>query len=284
MNMAKKFSIPRFLLSVGFQYSMLVLIFCTLCPKLWATQLRAGPWALFAVLIAMQVANCFFEWFFHRYVLHRVVIKHLAGLTASHRQHHTLTPIKLVPSSESTGRIILNRYPILEEEQFASAAFPRYALVIFWLLFSPLLIGAQVLFPRAPILLGGYSSVTLSMVSYEVFHAVEHFSYDWWKGATEHPKFGWLWRRVYGFHHFHHANIGANEAIGGCFIMPLADWVMGTYHQPPDLLLDGRIATAKQFAVHPPRRFVIALDRWAKHRESRFIHHNSSTQNQDPAT
>ena len=71
-----------------------------------------------------------------------------------------------------------------------------------------------------------------------------------------------------GFHHFHHANVGANEAISGFFGLPVADWLFGTYHQPKELLLQGRMATAKDFAVKPPPAWVRALDEWARKRES----------------
>jgi hemolysin III len=79
-----------------------------------------------------------------------------------------------------------------------------------------------------------------------------------------------MWRLFYGFHHMHHANISCNEAIGGFFGLPVADWVFGTYHQPKDLLLEGRLATAKDFAIPPPRGFVRWFDEWARKRESKI--------------
>jgi hemolysin III len=66
----------------------------------------------------------------------------------------------------------------------------------------------------------------------------------------------------------HHANIGCNEAISGFFGMPVPDWIFGTYHQPKELLIDGRMATAKDFAIRPPRGFVAWIDRWARRREA----------------
>jgi hemolysin III len=70
----------------------------------------------------------------------------------------------------------------------------------------------------------------------------------------------------------HHANILCNEAISGFFGLPIADWVLGTYHQPKELLLEGRVATAKDFSVPQPPLLVRWLDGWATRRES-YIRH-----------
>jgi hemolysin III len=110
------------------------------------------------------------------------------------------------------------------------------------------------------------------MFLYEVLHALEHQPYPWWKRAVEHPQLGFMWRRLYGFHHMHHANISCNEAISGFFGLPIADWVLRTYHQPRDLLLEGRVATARDFAVPPPPRLVRWLDGWARRRETQIRH------------
>jgi hemolysin III len=109
------------------------------------------------------------------------------------------------------------------------------------------------------------------MTGYEVFHAVEHFPYEWWKSATEHPYMGLLFRKLYGFHHFHHANIKSNEAISGFYGLPIADWVFRTYHQPKELLLEGRVATAKEFQMKPPIRIVRWLDNLAREQEAKII-------------
>jgi hemolysin III len=91
---------------------------------------------------------------------------------------------------------------------------------------------------------------------------------------------------LYGFHLMHHANVGCNEGISGFFGLPVADWCFGTYHQPQQLLLAGRIATAKDFAVGPPSRVVRALDRWVRKRESGIVRHakapGAATSDTDP--
>ncbi len=268
---ARPFSIRRFILLVGLQLSMLLVGIRVLFSSTWSHQVAAGPGAFVLALIGMKIIDCFFEWFFHRYILHGVVHPWFIRFSRGHRHHHALTPIKLGVRVEGTAkRIVLNRYPITEESQFEDAAFPPYALLAFWAFFTPLLFVIQQLLPAAPVYLGGYAAITLSMVDYEVFHAVEHYPYEWWKVATEHPRFGWLWRRIYGFHHFHHANTGSNEAISGFFGLPVADWIFGTYHQPPELLLHDRLATAADFGVKPPRRFIVWLDNWARRRETKI--------------
>jgi hemolysin III len=267
----KKFSIFWFSVQAILQLAALLVALRLLLPRVWAHQVAAGGLALLLTFLGMHLLLCFFEWGFHRYVLHSVTNRWLKGFAQAHRHHHGLTPIRLQPVAEGSDRYILNRYPIVEEEQFEDSAFPSYAIVSFWAFFTPLLVGLQLLFPHVPFLLGGYAGITWSMCLYEILHAIEHHPYEWWKHATEHPRTGGLWRKLYGFHHMHHANVSCNEAISGFFGLPLADWVLGTYHQPKELLLEGRVATAKDFAIPPPPRVVRWLDGWARKRETRVI-------------
>lgn len=264
----KPFSMLRFGILVVAQYGLLLAAVRFLAPALWARQFAAGWPALIGVFLGMHLLLCFFEWGFHRYVLHSITAPGLAWFANAHRNHHGLTPIRLQSAGAGSGRYVLNRYPIVDDDQHHDSAFPVYALAGFWLFFTPLLIGLQLLLPRLPIVIGGYSGITLSMSLYEILHAIEHKPYEWWKGATEHPRTGPVWRKLYGFHHMHHANVSCNEAISGFFGLPLADWAFGTYHQPRELLLEGRMATAKDFAVPPPPPFVRWLDSWARRRES----------------
>jgi len=268
----KKFSIARFSILVGVQLALVALALRQFFPKLWAAQLDAGPLAFVLVFVGMHLLLSFFEWFFHRYVLHAVTVWWLKRFAHAHRHHHSLTSIRLLkPVAEGSDRFILNEYPITSVEQYADAEFPVYALASFWALFSPLLIGVQLLLPRWPILLGGYAAIAWSMALYEILHAIDHWPYEWWRKATEHPRFGAFWRRLYGFHLMHHANIGCNEAISGFFGLPIPDWCFATYHQPKALLLEGRMATARDFAIGTPRAFVRWMDRWARLRETGIL-------------
>jgi hemolysin III len=267
----RRFSITRFSLLVAFQLALVLLAFRFWLPSLWARNLAAGGWAFVMVFLGMHLFLAFFEWLFHRYVLHGVTMWWLQRFAHAHRHHHSLTPIRLRPVAPGSGRVVLNEYPITREEQYPDSDFPVYSLVVFWALFTPLLAGLQLLWPGLPIVLGGYAAIAWSMILYEILHAIDHWPYEWWRNATEHPRFGAFWRRLYGFHLMHHANIGCNEAISGFFGLPIPDWCFGTYHQPEELLLEGRLATARDFAIRPPRPFVRWIDRWARRREARIV-------------
>jgi hemolysin III len=264
----KRFSITRFSFLVVLQLVVLFVGYHALFPRLWARQLSGGVPAFLAVFLIVHMVLCFFEWFFHRYVLHSVATRWLRSFAQEHRHHHSLTAIRLRPVAEGSDRVILSEYPITHEAQYPSSAFPAYALLGFWAFFTPGLLVAQVLMPSLPILLAGLAAIAWSMTLYEILHAIEHWPYEWWRKATEHPRLGRFWRLLYGFHLMHHANVGCNEGIGGFFGTPLADWCFGTYHQPKQLLIEGRKATAKEFAIPSPHSFVRWLDRWARKREA----------------
>jgi len=268
LKISRRFSIARFSAQMVLQLAIVLAGFRYLLPRVWESEIAAGGMALLLAFLGTHLGLCFFEWFFHRYVLHHVAFRTLGKFATDHRKHHSLTAIKLRPSETGSGRIILNEYPIVEPEQYEASAFPWYALLAFWVIFTPVLVGLKLLFPGAPILLGGYVAIWWSLCGYEIFHAVEHLPYEWWEQHTAHPRLGRLWTKVYGFHHMHHANISCNEAISGFFGLPVADWAFGTYYQPRELLLHGRKATAKDFHLPTPRPFVKSLDRWARRREA----------------
>ena len=268
----RRFSILWFGMQMVCEYAVLMAGIRYFFPQAWDRQLAGGRLVLVGLFLAMHLAICFFEWGFHRYVLHAVTTRWLTYFARGHRSHHGLTPIQLRPVAEGSDRYVLNRYPITEASQYEDSAFPPYAIVAFWLLFTPLLAGSQLLFPAWPVLMGGYAAITFSMCLYEILHAIEHQPYEWWRHAIGHPRFGRMWTLLYGFHHMHHANIMCNEAISGFFGMPVADWLFGTYHQPRELLLEGRLATARDFAVPEPPRWVRWLDAAARKREA-AIHH-----------
>lgn len=267
----ERFSIARFTILLLAQVATVFVLYRLILPGPWERQLSGGWPAFLVVFLAVHMVLAFFEWFFHRYVLHTMTSSWLKRFARDHRHHHSLTPIKLRPVTEGSDRFVLNEYPIVEEEQHESSSFPVYALAGFWAFFTPGLVVAQLIFPQMPVMLAGYSAIAWSMLLYEVLHAIDHWPYEWWRKATEHPRFGTMWRKLYGFHHMHHANVGCNEAIGGFFGLPVADWCFGTYHQPKQLLLEGRKATARDFAVRPPYGFVRWMDRWARKRETGIL-------------
>lgn len=269
----KRFSIRGFLLQVGIQQTVLYGAIAFLWPNFWEQQVAARFGAFILSFLVIHLGLCFFEWGFHRYVLHGTIHPLLGRFSHGHRDHHFRTPIRLERVPDQPDQVVLNRYPITSVEQYENSAFPVYALAVFWVFFTPLLLITQWLLPSAPIILAGYAAITWSMVCYEVFHAIEHYRYEWWERAITDRLLGRMWTSIYGFHHYHHANIAWNEAISGFFGLPVADWVFRTYWQPRELLLSGRVATIRDF--HPyqkPWRFIRALDRWAAKRESAHRH------------
>jgi hemolysin III len=264
----RRFSITRFTFLVSLQLAALFFGLHFAFPGLWRREIAAGGLAIALVFVSFHLFLSFFEWVFHRYVLHFITTSWLGNFAREHRHHHSLTAIRLRPTAEGSHRVVLNEYPITQQEQYESSAFPFYALTAFWALFTPLLVALHLAWPQLPIILGGYAAITWSMLLYEILHAIDHWPYEWWQRAIEHPRCGTFWRRLYGFHLMHHANIGCNEAISGFFALPVPDWCFGTHHQPERLLLEGRRATAQEFKVRPPYGLVRRLDRWARGREA----------------
>ena len=266
---AKRFSPWKFGILVIIQFTLLLIGIRLFFPRVWDNQFAAGAWPVVFVFLGTHLFNCFFEWFFHRYILHAIPIRWLGQFARDHRRHHQLTQIRL--RQEGPGRIILNEYPIVREEQYEKSTFPAWALVAFWGLLTPVLVGLQICFPHVPFLVSGYGAITWSLACYEIFHHLEHLPFEWWQKRIQHPRFGGFWKKVYGFHHMHHANIKCNEAISGFFGLPCADWLLRTYFQPRNLLLHGRTATVDEFILPPPRRVVIWLDQWVRKHEAKLV-------------
>jgi hemolysin III len=208
-------------------------------PDIWERQLGAGFGKIILVILATHLVLCFFEFFFHRYVLHSVTLSFLAVFAKKHRHHHGLTHVVEVHSPDTGEVTVRNKYPIVEPEQHESAAFPIYALVSFWAVFSPAILLSQWLMPHVPIVVGGYLGVAWSYFLYETWHAIEHLSYEEVWGPLTKGRLGKFFRPIYGFHLMHHYNPKSNEAISGFFGLPLADWLLGTFRIPKVLPLHG---------------------------------------------
>ena len=265
-NRVRKFSFWGFTGLMSLQFVLLLLTIRTVFPTVWESQLQARALSIILVFIGMHFWNCFAEWALHRYLLHAAPFAWLRSLAVKHRHHHSLTAVRLQRHAESNDHTIVNRYPIESQEQLENAIFPRWALIAVWAVYTPFLIGLHIWSPTTPFLFGGYAAVAWSLTCYEIFHHIEHFPFEWWERRIAGP-FGNVWKKVYGFHLMHHANIGCNEAISGFFGLPIADWSLGTYQQPKKIFLNGDIATARDFALPPPRRFVRRLDQLVKRRE-----------------
>ncbi|MDQ5977887.1 MAG: hypothetical protein QG602_859 [Verrucomicrobiota bacterium] len=257
----EEFSLPLFLAVVAASFSGVIGLVWWLAPAaVWAAQTQAVWWQYLALFLGVSMFNCFMEFFFHRYVLHKPVLPFLSYFYRQHTHHHSLTRIarRRTPGGLEVN-FVENYYPIVKDEQKEASFFPWYTYLTFAACMTPFLIVLQWLFPSLPWFIAGYSAIASSLLIYELFHAIEHWSFEKWAPLIEHPRFGGFWRKVYSFHLRHHAVIDCNEAISGFFIMPVADWVFGTCIIPGVLYKHGQtVAEEKEFLSPKP----VALIRW----------------------
>ena len=217
----------------------------------WDQHLSSGLGAIALTCLVCNLALCFGEYFFHRYLLHLETVRFLRSMCTSHLAHHKLTAIRF---DDAEGRI-RSAYAIHDSAHDDQATFPPWALIPFFAFFTPFFAPMAFSFPRLPILIGGYAAIAIAHFLYEAIHVVHHQPYEsWWKPRLERRVFGPAWRWLYGFHQAHHANYRCNLNVAGFFGIPLADLVFGTYRQPDRLLLDGAPATkavARQLTPQP---------------------------------
>ena len=261
----ERFSLPLFLVTIALSVTGLCVVLRLIAPETWQLQFAAPVWAFAIAFALVSLINCFAEFFFHRYVLHRPAIPGLGRLYRQHTLHHALTRIARKPSRD--GRALLfveNKFPIVEVEQGEGSFFPWYALTVFAAVLTPVFALLQWLVPVFPWFLAGLAAVTSSMVLYEVLHAINHWPFERWAPLLDHPRWGWFWRPVYSFHLRHHAVIDCNESVSGFFGLPLADWLFRTCVIPPTMYADGEAWKPENFTAPRPRAPIAWLDRWAE--------------------
>jgi hemolysin III len=267
----EQFSLPLFLFTVAVSLAGLTAIVWLLAPAaVWHVQIATTVPRFAAVFLAISMFNCFVEYGFHRYVLHKPVASFLSRFYRQHTLHHSLT--RIGRRRTSTGRevpYVENIYPVTEPEQGEASFFPWYTLAVFGAALSPLLIVLHWIAPGLPWFLGGFIATAFSLTLYEVFHAIEHWSFERWAPLIEHKHMGWFWRKVYSFHLRHHAVIDCNEAISGFFTLPVADWVFGTFLLPKSLYVDGSEWTETEFVSPKP----CALIRWVDRKTDEMVQH-----------
>jgi hemolysin III len=281
-HVEEKFSLPRFLLTVAISLAALAGLLWLAAPApVWQAQISSG-WAAFAVaFLVMTMFNCFVEHGFHRYVLHKPVVPFLSRLYKQHTLHHNLTRIgrRRTPGGREVP-VVENIYPITTPEQGEASFFPWFTLAGFAAFVTPLLIVLQWLAPSFPWFFAGYGAIAASLCLYEIFHAIEHWSFEEkWLPLIERPRTGWFWRKVYSFHLRHHAVIDCNEAISGFFTLPVADWVLGTYIMPKSLYLDGSEWKPEEFTSPRP----CALIRWCDAQSDALIKRRREQASAPPA-
>lgn len=259
------FSLPLFAFTVIATLAGLGFTLRFAAPRsVWDAQILAGAWKYAAGFMAVSLLDCFIEYFFHRYVLHKPVVPLLSRFYRQHTKHHSLT--RIAKRRTATGRevpFVENIYPMTEPEQGEASFFPWYSLAVFALLLTPLLALGQWLMPSFPWFFSGYGALALSLTLYEVFHAIEHWPFERWAPLIENARWGWFWRKVYSFHLRHHAVIDCNEAISGFFTLPLADLAFGTCILPKTLYADGAEWKASEFKSPRPCAFIRWCDRRA---------------------
>lgn len=230
-------------------------------------QLNSSWQAYLTCFLVVHLALSLFEYFFHRYMLHKEFWQWFGPLKRKHTEHHGITHVReLADTADDEGRAeVRNKYAITKPEQIKSSTFPAWSLVAFWGIFSLVFWPLQIALPRLPILFSGYSAVVFSFMLYEVIHAIEHLDYDkHWKPFVDRYR---LVRNLYGFHLMHHSRDKVNQGIGGFCGLPIWDWIFGTYFVPAELPLPGARVTPKSQDPPPPRRLLRWLDERVAERE-----------------
>lgn len=254
------FSLPLFLFTVLVSAGGLVGLFRLVAPNaVWEAQFSAGGWRFAAAFCLAHLGTCFFEFVFHRYVLHKPVVPFLSRFYKQHTLHHSLTRIGKRRSSQGrTFAVVENIYPVTTPEQGEASFFPWYTLPVFAAVMTPFFALLHFLFPSYPWFFAGLAAISFALALYEIYHAVEHWPLDRWMPLLEHRRFGGFWRGVYGFHLRHHAVIDCNEGISGFFTLPVFDWLLGTSAPARTLYADGSEWIGAEFQSPRP----CALIRW----------------------
>ena len=262
---ADEFSLPLFALTVLTSLAALLAVLHTVAPAVWSMQFLAPAWKWAVAFAGMTMVNCFFEFFFHRYILHTPALPILQKLYRDHTFHHALTRIARKPTKGGRELMFIeNKFPITEPEQHESSFFPWYSLAAFALVMTPLFALMTWLAPSFPWFVGGLAALASSLTLYEVFHAINHWPLEVWEPLIEHRTFGGFWRLAYALHLRHHAVIDCNESISGFFGLPVADLVFGTCIVPKTIYADGAEWQSDEFRSPRPVWLIRRLDAWAQ--------------------
>jgi hemolysin III len=260
------FSLPLFITTVLGSLAALLASLRLIFPRVWDAQTVAPLWKGLVAFLALSLVNCFIEYVFHRYVLHKPAIPLLRRFYRQHTLHHALTRIARKSTRDGKGLMFIeNKYPILDEDQNEASFFPWYTLVVFAGILTPLLSLLQWALPTFPWFFSGFAALASSLAIYELVHAIEHWSLERWEPMIESKRWGWFWRPAYSFHLRHHAVIDCNESISGFFCLPIADWAFGTCLMPRSIYADGQEWNPDEFVsprpIWPIRMLDEAADR-----------------------
>lgn len=239
-------------------------IFYWVAPNAFREEL-ANPWMLLFWTFVFGIPLSLFEYLYHRYLLHSAVLPFVRSMHRAHSHHHGLTAVKapVTPADPDKMVEVFNEYPIEREGQEESMMFPLYAVSIFYLIFSILLIlPFKLLFPGQPIVLGTFFTVTLAYFSYEAWHQVLHLPYDKvWKPLMEGRKRKMV-RHIYAFHLMHHWRPSCNQAVVGFWGLAIWDHMFRTHRRPHNLPLKGKQVNYKDINMGKPHWPISMLDKW----------------------
>ena len=85
-------SLPVFFATIFASLGAFYVLLWLLAPNsVWVAQVSASVWKFAAAFLVLKLFNCFVEYFFHRYVLHKPVVPFLARFYRQHTLHHNLT-------------------------------------------------------------------------------------------------------------------------------------------------------------------------------------------------
>jgi hemolysin III len=258
------FSLALFITTVLASLVLLIVALRLALPRIWEAQILATFGKGVAAFLLMSLVNCFVEYIFHRYVLHKPAVPFLRRFYRQHTLHHALTRIARKSTRDGKGLMFIeNKYPILDHDQHEASFFPWYTLVTFAAILTPLLLFLQWALPSFPWFFSGFAALASSLAIYELVHAIEHWPLEVWEPLIESPRWGFFWRPAYSFHLRHHAVIDCNESISGFFCLPIADWAFGTCLMPKSVYADGAEWSAAEFKSPTPVWPIRMLDRAA---------------------
>ncbi|MEN9561532.1 MAG: hypothetical protein RIQ56_805, partial [Candidatus Parcubacteria bacterium] len=132
---------PRLLGNIGGTLTLALLFLHVLAPGTMAANWASGAKQIFVSFLIAHFMSAFGEYAIHRIVFHgkRRPFRRIAMM---HLKHHAI-----------------------HSKEFE--ALPWYWLALLYLVATPLILSGQLLFPKAPVLVGGYLAVTWSYLLFE---------------------------------------------------------------------------------------------------------------------
>ncbi|AHF91572.1 hemolysin D [Opitutaceae bacterium TAV5] len=257
----EEFSLPLFILTIALTLGGLFAALWFFFPSIWSAQFVGPLWKGVAAFLGISLLNCFVEYFFHRYVLHKPAVPLFRYFYRQHTLHHGLTRIAKRRTRDGTGVLFIeNKFPIVEPEQHEASFFPWYSFATFAAIMTPVLVTLHWLMPSFPWFIAGFAALASSLTLYEVLHAINHWPFESWEPLIKHPRWKWFWLPVYGFHLRHHAVTDCNESISGFFGLPVADWTFRTCVIPQTVYAQGEEWEPGKFESPRPVGFIRWLD------------------------